>query len=66
MIVKVILDKETKEIELPKGSAAQTLLNSLGLPPDAFIISRNGTPIPITETLSEGDKVKLIRVASGG
>ena len=66
MIIEVELDKNKKKIELPDGSVVETVLASLDLHPDAFIAIRGGTPIPLTAILVDKDKVRLIRVASGG
>ncbi len=66
MIVEVSWDKHTEELELPEGSVVESIFISLNLPPDAFIATKSGAPIPITESLRHCDRVKLIRVASGG
>ncbi len=66
MIVEVSWDKQIEGLELPEGSVVESIFISLDLPPDAFIATKNSAPIPITESLRHGDRVKLIRVASGG
>jgi sulfur carrier protein ThiS len=42
------------------------LLESLGRYPDGHIVVLDNVPVPLTEHLSDGDNVKIIRVASGG
>jgi sulfur carrier protein ThiS len=55
-----------ERIEVPDGSSPMDVLAALSLLPDAHIILRDGIPIPIDERLSDGDSLRLIKVASGG
>lgn len=54
------------EIELPENASSMDLLARLGLLPDAYIVLRDGIPIPIDERLNDGDVLKIVKVASGG
>jgi sulfur carrier protein ThiS len=56
----------TSEMRLEAPTNVQGLLEILGRLPDANIVIRNGTPVPLTETLFDGDSLRIIRVASGG
>lgn len=56
----------TDSVEMPDGASPMDVLASLTLLPDAHIVLRGGVPIPIDERLSDGDSLRLIRVASGG
>jgi sulfur carrier protein ThiS len=58
--------KETKTIEIKKGSTVSELIMSLGLYPDAWIPVKGDTPIPLDDVLEDGDELKLIAVVSGG
>ncbi len=58
--------KETKTVEMKKGSTVSDVIKSLGLYPDAWIPVRGDTPIPLDGILEEGDELKLIAVVSGG
>ena len=51
---------------LKSGSTAGDLLDFLELLPDAYIVVRNNRPIPITQVLEGGDRIHIIKVASGG
>jgi len=64
--VEVLSNGRTTEHELPDGSTVEDLLSKLNCHPDAYIITKDSKPIPITRKIEDGDKVKLIRVASGG
>jgi sulfur carrier protein ThiS len=64
--VEVLSNGKTTEHELPEGSTVEDLLSKLHCHPDAYIITKDSKPIPITRKIEDGDKVKLIKVASGG
>lgn len=53
-------------VNLPQGSRISDVLEQMKLFADAHIVLRGKTPVPITETLLEGETLKVIRVASGG
>ena len=58
--------KETKKLDLEKGSTAEQAIRALGLLPDQWIPIRGDGPIPLDEVLDDGDELKLISVVSGG
>lgn len=64
--VEVLSNGKATEHELLKGSTVEDLLSKLHCHPDAYIITKDSKPIPITSKIEDGDKVKLIKVASGG
>ena len=69
MRVKVQLmpqQKELQDILLDNDATGQDLLNKLELAPDAHILTKDGSPIPLDEELSDGDNIKIIKVVSGG
>ncbi len=66
MHVKVIQGMEELVIDVQEGSTPLDIIRRLALAPDAFLVLRDRTPIPVDEVLTDGDSVRLIRVASGG
>ena len=64
--VHLINDDKHQKLTLPKQSRAVDTLKKLKIPPDTVIITRNNQPIPIDSELEPGDKLKIIRVISGG
>ncbi len=69
MIVTIHLlptKKETKRINLEKGSSVEQAIRMLGLYPDQWVPVRNDLPLPLDEKLEDGDELKLISVVSGG
>lgn len=66
MRIKVRSGPSEQDIDLDNGSTPEDVLRSLDLHPDAHLIVRDNSPIPLDEPLREGDSVKIIKVASGG
>lgn len=66
VVLTVEVDRRTKDVRLPEGSTVQTMLDSLGLYPDAHIVVRGRTPVPVDSPLLDGDQLRIIKVASGG
>ncbi len=69
MRVKVRLlptQRRTRTVELGSRATVEDAIRALGLYPDAWIPVRGDTPVPLDETLSDGDSLKLISVVSGG
>ena len=66
MRINVQHEGKTEEICLEDGSTAEALLACMGLLPDAYIVLKGKIPVPIDCILSDGDSIKLIKVASGG
>jgi len=66
MEIEVSMFNEKKKIELPKESTAEDLISKLNLTPDGVIVVANNKPVPYTSKLRDGDKIKIVRVSSGG
>jgi sulfur carrier protein ThiS len=66
--MKIIVTRgsDRDEVEVPDNASSMDVLARLCLLPDAHIVLREGVPIPIDEGLSEGDVLRVIKVASGG
>ena len=66
IVVTVELDRKAKEVRLPEGSTVEAMLDSLGLYPDAHIVVRGRTPVPVDSQLMNGEQLRVVKVASGG
>ncbi|MEW5937037.1 MAG: thiamine biosynthesis protein ThiS [Candidatus Thermoplasmatota archaeon] len=55
-----------REVTLPNGGDVAALLDALGLPLISYIVIRGSYPIPIDETLMDGDDLILLETFSGG
>ncbi|MEM0449631.1 MAG: MoaD/ThiS family protein [Methanomassiliicoccales archaeon] len=66
--IKVILQISGKEIieEIAESSTVEDLLRKLSLHPDAYIIVKDKRPVPLTKILEDGERLRLVKVASGG
>ncbi len=53
-------------MKFPDEASGFDIVRALDLKPDAHILVRDGSPVPMDVVLSNGDRVKLIKVASGG
>jgi sulfur carrier protein ThiS len=66
MLVNVIENGKELSYELSEGSTILDLLRLIDKYPDSYIAMKDSTPVPMTERLSEGQIIKLVKVASGG
>lgn len=66
VVLTVEVDRKAKEVRLPEGSTVETMLDSLGLYPDAHIVVRGKIPVPVDSPLVNGDQLRVVKVASGG
>ena len=66
VVLTVEVDRKAREVRLPEGSTVETMLDSLGLYPDAHIVVRGKTPVPVDSLLVNGDQLRIVKVASGG
>ncbi|MCJ2556433.1 MAG: hypothetical protein LN415_04920 [Candidatus Thermoplasmatota archaeon] len=64
--VELLPSGERKTMKFPDEASGFDVVRALDLKPDAHILVRDGSPVPMDVVLSNGDRVKLIKVASGG
>jgi len=62
--MEVIIDNRARDIEF--CGDVSSLLRSLGLMREEVVVKVNGRLAPDTKTLSEKDKVEVIKVVFGG
>jgi sulfur carrier protein ThiS len=53
-------------IDVDAGSTAEAVVRRLGLHPEAVLVVRENSSIPLDCELSDGDQIKVIHVVSGG
>lgn len=53
-------------IDLPDGASVMEALKRLGVAPDAVVVLRQGTPLPLDAGLEAGDELRVVNVFSGG
>ena len=64
--VTVELKGSATVVRLPQGSKVSDVLEKMKLFADAHIVLRGKTPVPINAEVVDGEKLKVLRVASGG
>ena len=64
--VTVELKGSATVVRLPQGSKVSDVLDKMKLFADAHIVLRGKTPVPINAEVVDGEKLKVLRVASGG
>ncbi len=64
--VTILPDNLLKEVEIKSGSKIFDLIKKIHLKPDTLIVLKDNKPIPIDDILSEGQKLTILQVASGG
>lgn len=58
--------KQERTVDLEGRATGLDLIKALALSPDAHILVRGDVPIPIDELLTDGERVRIISVVSGG
>jgi len=55
-----------KNIKIEEKTTLLKILDLLNLPPDIVVIMKNNSPIPLDSIIEDKDKLKIVRVVSGG
>ena len=64
--VRFIRENRVVDVELPENSCVRDLLSKLNLRSISYIVLRNGTPLPESSEVRDGDELEILPVASGG
>ena len=65
--IKLCPENKTTALDFKvESTTVMDVLLRLNIKPDTVVVIRNGDPIPIDEDVKDGDKLKIIKVASGG
>jgi sulfur carrier protein ThiS len=66
IVAEVLPNRKEQEVELRSGATGLDLLRALRLAPDAYVLIRGDLPMPTDETLVEAERIRVIRIVSGG
>lgn len=55
-----------RDVDLPDGSTADDAPRALGIRPELVLVFRDDRPLAGDAPLSEGDRIRILRVVSGG
>jgi thiamine biosynthesis protein ThiS len=65
--MKIAVETDTEqELEVEDGTTIEALLARLGINRETVVVSLNGTLCTEEEPLKPGDRMKVIRVVTGG
>jgi len=65
--IKLYPENKTTALDFKVESATvMDVLSRLNIKPDTVVVIKDNDPIPIDEDVNDGDKLKIIKVASGG
>ena len=53
-------------VDVPAGANVLDVLRRMGTPPDAVIVLRDGTPLPLDAPVEANDELRIVNVFSGG
>lgn len=55
-----------REVDLSEGSLADDAPRALGIRPELVLVFRDNEPLPGDEPLADGDRLRIVRIVSGG
>lgn len=58
-------DRE-RALELPEDARADDAPRALGIRPELVLVFRDERPLPADAPLRDGDRIRILRVVSGG
>lgn len=53
-------------VSVKEGSSVLEVLRALAIPPDAVVVLREESPVPVDASVREGDRLRVVNVFSGG
>ena len=64
--IKMQRTQEIKKIKIDDNSTVEDILKKIDVKPDTVIVMHKNKPVPIDDTLKEGQEINILEVASGG
>ena len=64
--IKMQRTQEIKKIKIDDNSTVEDILKKIDVKPDTVIVMHKNKPVPIDDTLKEGQEIDILEVASGG
>lgn len=64
--VEILPQNKIKKLKIKKNAKIIEVLKKLEINPDIVVVFRKNSPLPIDEVLNENDRLKIVRVVSGG
>jgi len=63
---ELVQTRKADVVDLPAHATGFDLLRTLRLAPDAHLVVRGETPIPLDEPLVDQERLRILSVVSGG
>lgn len=58
--------EKERELDLADGATADDAPRAIGVRPELVLVFRGDRPLPSDAPLAEGDRIRILRVVSGG
>lgn len=58
--------EKERTLDLAAGARADDAPRALGIRPELVLVFRDTRPLPSDEPLADGDRIRILRVVSGG
>ena len=58
--------EKERELDLAANATADDAPRALGIRPELVLVFRDTRPLPANEPLRDGDRIRILRVVSGG
>lgn len=65
-VARVPRPNVAQDFDVPETATVEAVLRLVGAKPDAVIVLREETPIPLDARLESGDALRIVSVFSGG
>lgn len=65
-VARVPRPNVAQAFDVPESATVESVLRLVGAKPDAVIVLRGETPIPLDARLESGDVLRVVNVFSGG
>lgn len=66
MHVTVLVSGKGRKVGIKNSSKISDLMERMDINPETVIVLKGDKPVPDTERLKQGDKIRLIDITSGG
>ena len=67
--VRVLLHgfpQKERSVDVPSGASVADLLKALGIRRDLVVVFRADRPVPDSDTVADGETLRVLRIVSGG
>ncbi|HYY48708.1 MAG TPA: hypothetical protein VFA17_08510 [Thermoplasmata archaeon] len=66
IVAEILPSRKEQSVDLEPDSTGLDLLRALRLAPDAYVLIRGDLPIPADGALVDAERIRVVRIVSGG